>query len=423
MNNNYTYTYYDKKRLYLDKCIIKLLYWIFLTFILFLFIEHTMAQHKPLYQHSLNIKTVSEFLEQGHDINERDENGHTLLHIATYRGDRNLVAFLIEHEANINAVDRTEWTPLHVATYRGYQNIVNLLIEHKADINKPDRIGQTPLHIAIYRNNREIVDVFLRRGANRNTIDDTSWTPLHLAAYKGYEDIVSTLIRYKANVNSRDRRGWTPLSIASDMGYKNLISLLKTQGATHSESEEINSYTKDIPQNSSHNRYHELRETTAFMENYIGKEETKRRKNHNLQPFSNTQSSELQRIIAFIEEYINKEEIRTRLMQDPQTLSERQIQALRKVMPFIDGYMEVEADKGTDGTTTWIPLHWLLFAKNAEQILPVIEGYGDEASLMAKHDNYRTSFHWAFYKDRQKFTAFFKGEDINPSECPDAISN
>ena len=208
------------------------------------------------------------------------------------------------------------------------------------------------------------------------------------------------------------------------MGYENLVSLLKAYGTTYNESEEIKSYIgKEISQDSFHNKSHELGEIIAFMENYIGKEEIERRKKQDHRPFSNVTFRELQKTIAFIERYITNEEIEKRMKKDPQTLSDKQIQALRKVMPFIDDYMEVDADKGTDGTTTWIPLHWLLFAKNVEQILPVIEGYGDEASLKARHDNYRTPFHWAFYEDRQKFIAFFKGEDINPSECPNALSN
>ena len=137
----------------------------------------------------------------------------------------------------------------------------------------------------------------------------------------------------------------------------------------------------------------------------------------------NTNAGRLRRILSFTKEYFDKEEIKVRLMQDPQILSEKQMQALRKVMPFIDNYIEVNADKGIDGITTWIPLHWLLFAKNVEQILPVIEGYGDEVSLMARHDNYRTPFHWAFYEDREKFESFFKGEDINSSKCVDTLSN
>ena len=159
------------------------------------------------------------------------------------------------------------------------------------------------------------------------------------------------------------------------------------------------------------------------MKNYIGKEETEKRKKQDIQPFSNAQPSELQRITSFMERDITEEEIKARLMQDPSTLSEGQVQALRKVMPFIDDYIEVDADKGRDGTNTWIPLHWLLFAKNVEQMLPVIEGYGDEASLRARHDNYRTPFHWAFYEDRHYFTAFFKGEDIELAKCKGALLN
>ena len=38
-------------------------------------------------------------------------------------------------------------------------------------------------------------------------------------------------------------------------------------------------------------------------------------------------------------------------------------------------------------------------------------------------DNFRTSFHWAFFEDRQKFEFFFKGEDMNLSGCTNALSH
>ena len=147
-------------------------------------------------------------------------------------------------------------------------------------------------------------------------------------------------------------------------------------------------------------------------------EELKKLIDQNFSTLVNIKAGILKKIISFMEEYIDKEEIKTRLMQNPQMLSESQIQALRKVMPFIDDYIEVDADKGTDETNTWIPLHWLLFAKNVEQILPIIKRYEDKASLEAKHDHYRTPFHWAFFENRQTFEAFFKGEDI----CKKALS-
>ncbi|WP_179947084.1 ankyrin repeat domain-containing protein, partial [Wolbachia endosymbiont of Bemisia tabaci] len=51
-----------------------------------------------------NIQAVKNFIEQGGNIEAKDNDGWTLLHRAAWKGRKEIVEFLVdEEEANINA--------------------------------------------------------------------------------------------------------------------------------------------------------------------------------------------------------------------------------------------------------------------------------------------------------------------------------
>ena len=63
-----------------------------------------------------NIAAVKQYLSDGSDVNAKDENGITLLQIATGEDHKEIVELLIANGADVNARDSAELTPLHVAS-------------------------------------------------------------------------------------------------------------------------------------------------------------------------------------------------------------------------------------------------------------------------------------------------------------------
>ena len=77
--------------------------------------------------------------------------------MASERGHLDIVKCLIEKGADVNAKDEDEETALHLASEEGHLEIVQYLIEKGADINAKDCYGQTALYLVSEQNTHEAV--------------------------------------------------------------------------------------------------------------------------------------------------------------------------------------------------------------------------------------------------------------------------
>jgi ankyrin repeat protein len=64
------------------------------------------------------------------DVNGRDYQGRTPLHIAAMRGHKQIVEVLLARGADPALCDNDGWTPLHWAMSGGYAEVVKLLRDH-----------------------------------------------------------------------------------------------------------------------------------------------------------------------------------------------------------------------------------------------------------------------------------------------------
>ncbi|KAL7881645.1 hypothetical protein AOLI_G00084930 [Acnodon oligacanthus] len=82
---------------------------------------------------SVMLSDVRQLVGSGASVNQRNEDGVTLLHMACASGYRDVVSLLLESGADVQAADNTYWTPLHLAAKYGQTHIVNQLLKHKAN--------------------------------------------------------------------------------------------------------------------------------------------------------------------------------------------------------------------------------------------------------------------------------------------------
>ena len=84
------------------------------------------------------------------DVNAKDEDGRTPLHLAVVSANRDVYQLLVDKGANVNAKDRDGRTPLHLAVESADADVIKFLLDKGADINaKDDKSGFTSLERAV----------------------------------------------------------------------------------------------------------------------------------------------------------------------------------------------------------------------------------------------------------------------------------
>ncbi|CAF1411512.1 unnamed protein product [Adineta steineri] len=185
-----------------------------------------------------NIDKVIKLARSG-QVNIKDPQERTPLHLAVVRGHLDIVKYLIAHRAKLDAVDNDQRTPLIKAVLSGNQNphlnyqICQALLNGGADdyINEVDKHGRNALHYAIDFGNENLVNLLLSSNkCDPNFKDRDQMTPLHLAIKRNSPHIVQLLVsderEQQADPNIVNRYGQTPLHTAASVGYVDIVRLL-----------------------------------------------------------------------------------------------------------------------------------------------------------------------------------------------------
>eukprot|EP00252_Welwitschia_mirabilis_P004144 TRINITY_DN14367_c0_g1_i3.p1 TRINITY_DN14367_c0_g1~~TRINITY_DN14367_c0_g1_i3.p1 ORF type:complete len:437 (-),score=71.32 TRINITY_DN14367_c0_g1_i3:101-1411(-) len=91
-------------------------------------------------------------------------DGLELLYLAN-KGDSEGIKDLLDNGMDVNSKDFDSRTALHVAACEGHVDVVNLLIRRGANVNAKDRWGSTPLADAIHYENEEVRGILEAHGA------------------------------------------------------------------------------------------------------------------------------------------------------------------------------------------------------------------------------------------------------------------
>lgn len=136
----------------------------------------------------------------------------TPLLFACHKGSADTVAILLENGAEIEARDDLGKTPLIVAALSGSNaSIIDLLLDFHADIDNCDREGMTALAWASKNGNLSVVKLLVNRGATIDSPDFFHTTPLIWACWKEHWDIADYLIQKGADINAKNKCEISPL--------------------------------------------------------------------------------------------------------------------------------------------------------------------------------------------------------------------
>ncbi|RYC79163.1 hypothetical protein BFJ63_vAg17957 [Fusarium oxysporum f. sp. narcissi] len=168
------------------------------------------------------------------DFDWRKTSGGDLLLWATGCRDRieeDDIKFLIEQGADVNEKTQDGTSVIFQACWSGYDKVVSLLIEKGVDPNVADKDGRTPLASAAGAGHKEIVQNLLDHGVDIDPVDDWEMTPMLEAACCERSEIVLMLLEKGADPNAESINSETALSFASEVGDLGFVCALVNKRA------------------------------------------------------------------------------------------------------------------------------------------------------------------------------------------------
>lgn len=132
-------------------------------------------------------------------FNSDIKHGGTPLHWAK---TPELTEVLIEHGCNVNARNFQGDTALHVMVKRSRLACSVALLSHQADVDIQDADGNTPLHLAVKSGDLSLVQTFITFGADVNKMNNLGETARHIVATEkknGFGEILFALHIVGAN--------------------------------------------------------------------------------------------------------------------------------------------------------------------------------------------------------------------------------
>ena len=139
---------------------------------------------------------VTELLDEGTDVNARNEDDLTALHIAAQLGNVEIAGLLIAHAAEVNATGMGEIVPLHFAAASGSDELARLLLQNGAEVDARDAGDFTPLHVAAIFGSLSVAELLLDEGADVNAENDMRMTPLNMAIMQEHQALVELFEGY-----------------------------------------------------------------------------------------------------------------------------------------------------------------------------------------------------------------------------------
>ena len=114
---------------------------------------------------SATAPSVQQLIDQGVDVNARDEIGKSALHLVA-KAKPEVISALLAAGADVNAKDQWDRTPLHFVAATGSIENIKLLLDAGAEVNAKTANDWTPIHGAAKFGTPENIMVLLEAGAD-----------------------------------------------------------------------------------------------------------------------------------------------------------------------------------------------------------------------------------------------------------------
>jgi uncharacterized protein len=174
--------------------------------------------------------------QTGANLNARDSNGRTPLHVAAFQGHGSVAQALIAAGSDPGLLDNQRYDAVTIAAVRDDVPTLKVLLASGASAKLITSIYDgTALIAAAHLGHDGVVRELIRAGAPVDHVNNLGWTALIEAVILGdggfrHTETVRALVEAGANPKIPDRNGMTPLQHAEARGYVSIASILSQAG-------------------------------------------------------------------------------------------------------------------------------------------------------------------------------------------------
>ena len=170
------------------------------------------------------------------DLNARDGNGRTPLHVAVFAGQREAIKALVKRGADLNLLDKDRYDGVTIAAVANDEDTLRVLLALGASAKVvTSRYNGTALVAAAHLGHAGVVKQLIAAGAPLDHVNNLHWTAAIEAVVLSdggvrHQETLRALINAGANLQLTDRQGNTPLQLARSRRHQEMVDMLERAG-------------------------------------------------------------------------------------------------------------------------------------------------------------------------------------------------
>ena len=158
------------------------------------------------------------------NLNARDPQGRTPLHVATFARQRGAIHALVKAGADVNLLENDRYDGVTIASVADDEESLRVLLSLRASAKQ------------VTSRYDGVVRQLIAAGAPLDHVNNLHWTAVIEAIVlrdggPRHQSTLKALIDAGASLKLSDRQGQTPLQLARARGYKDMVKMLEAAGA------------------------------------------------------------------------------------------------------------------------------------------------------------------------------------------------
>jgi ankyrin repeat protein len=197
------------------------------------------AQYRGLHAaaHRGDVAQIDKLVAAKADLNGRDGNGRTPVHVAVFARQRSAVTALAKAGADLQLLDNDRYDGVTIASVADDEETLRALLALGASAKlTTSRYDGTALIAAAHLGHDGVVRQLIAAGAPLDHVNNLHWTAVVESIVLGdggqrHQATLAALLKAGANIQLTDRQGNTPLALAKSRGFKAMVQMLEKAGA------------------------------------------------------------------------------------------------------------------------------------------------------------------------------------------------